>query len=74
MCNGIHENIDYNTLILKELLPDFGSYQVVRKIFDTAKNSDYDKFIERLKNPLVKKLTESGKSFFHHKRLMGLIS
>ena len=45
----------------------------MRKFFDAAKNSDYDKFVKRFKNPLVKKLAESGKSLFQRKRLMRAI-
>jgi digeranylgeranylglycerophospholipid reductase len=67
---AIHENIDYNFLLRRELLPDLESFQVMRKFFDAAKNSDYDKFVKRFKNPLVKKLAESGKSLFQYKRLM----
>lgn len=70
---AIHENIDYNFLIRKELLPDLESFQVMRKFFDAAKNSDYDKFVKRFRNPLVKKLAESGKSLFQYKRLMRAI-
>jgi flavin-dependent dehydrogenase len=70
---AIHENVDYNFLIRKELLPDLESFQVMRKFFDAAKNGDYDKFVKRFKNPLVKKLAESGKSLFQYKRLMRVI-
>ena len=67
---AIHENIDYNFLLHRELLPELESFQVMRKFFDAAKNRDYDKFVKRFKNPLVKKLAESGKSLFQYKRLM----
>ena len=70
---AIHENADYNFLIRKELLPDLEFFQVMRKFFDAAKNGDYDKFVKRFKNPLVKKLAESGKSLFQYKRLMRVI-
>jgi flavin-dependent dehydrogenase len=61
---AIHEKSDYNDLIRKELMPDFRSFRVVRKSFETAEDSDYDKFVKRFKNPLVKRLAESGKSIF----------
>jgi digeranylgeranylglycerophospholipid reductase len=67
---AIHENIDYNFLLRREVLPDLESFQVMRKFFDAAKSGDYDKFVKRFKNPLVKKLAESGKSLFQYKRLM----
>ena len=70
---AIHENIDYNFLIRKELLPDLESFQIMRKFFDAAKDSGYDKFVKRFKNPLVKKLAESGKSLFQYKRLLRAI-
>ena len=61
---AIHENIDYNLLIRKELLPELESFQLIRKFFEAAEDSDYDKFVRRFNNPLVKKLAESGKSIF----------
>jgi len=67
---AIHENIDYNLLLRKELLPDLESFQVMREFFDVAKNGDYDKFVKRFRNPLVKRMAESGKSLFQYKRLM----
>ena len=70
---AIAENADYNHLIRKELLPDFEAFQVMRKIFETAKPYDYDTLVESLKNPLVKKLIESGKSLFQNKRLMRVL-
>jgi digeranylgeranylglycerophospholipid reductase len=67
---AIHENGDYTRLIREALLPDFESFQVVRRSFETAKDGDYDKFVKRFKNPLVKKLAESGKSIFQSMWLM----
>jgi len=67
---AIHENKDYNFLIRRELLPDFESFEVIRKFFETAENGDYDKFVKRFKNPLAKKLAESGKSVFKNALLM----
>jgi digeranylgeranylglycerophospholipid reductase len=67
---AIYENIDYNVLVQEKILPDLESFQVVRKFFDNASNDDYSKFVKRLENPLVKKLAESGKTFFKHKGLM----
>jgi flavin-dependent dehydrogenase len=67
---AIDENVDYNYLIREALLPDFESFQVVRRSFETAKDGDYDKFVKRFKNPLVKKLAESGKSIFQSMWLM----
>jgi len=70
---AIGENIDYNYLFRKELLPDFESFKVMRKFFETAENGDYDNLVKRFKNPLVKKLAESGKSLFKNIWLMRLI-
>lgn len=70
---AITENIDYNYLSRKELLPDFESYEVMAKFFDTAEDKDYDHYVKRFKNPLVKKMAESGKSLFKNKWLMHLI-
>jgi digeranylgeranylglycerophospholipid reductase len=67
---AIHENIDYNSLLREELLPDIESFEVMRKFFDTAENRDYDDFVKRFKNPIVKKLAESGKSLFKNSWLM----
>jgi digeranylgeranylglycerophospholipid reductase len=67
---AIDENIDYNFLIQQEVLGDFGSFRIIRKFFDTAENDDYDDFVRRFKNPLIKKLCESGKSVFKNAWLM----
>ena len=64
---AIHENIDYNYLIRKELLPDFEYFQVMRKFLETAEKNDYNTLVKSFTNPLVKKLTESGKSLFKNK-------
>jgi digeranylgeranylglycerophospholipid reductase len=70
---AIHENIDFNQLVRKELLPDFESFQIIRKSFENAKDSDYDRFVKRFKNPLVKKLAESGTSVFQNKWLTRML-
>jgi flavin-dependent dehydrogenase len=70
---AINEKCDYNHLIRRELLPGLESFKIMRRFFDTAENDDYDKFVRRFKNPLVKKMAESGKSLFQHKRLMHVI-
>jgi digeranylgeranylglycerophospholipid reductase len=67
---AIHENLDYTRLIRNELLPDFESFQVMRKFFEAAEDGDYDRFVKRFKNPLVKKLAESGRSLFQNAWLM----
>ena len=67
---AIDENIDYNFLIRKEVLGDFESFRIIRKFFNTAENDDYDDFVRRFKNPLIKKLCESGKSVFKNAWLM----
>jgi digeranylgeranylglycerophospholipid reductase len=67
---AIDENIDYNLLIHKEVLGDFGSFRDIRKFFSTAVNDDYDYFVRRFKNPLIKKLCESGKTVFKNAWLM----
>jgi len=66
---AIHENTDYNLLLRKELLPNFESFRIMRDFFDTAEDCDYDRYVNWFGNPLVKKLAESGKSLFQHKRL-----
>ena len=70
---AISERIDYNYLSRKALLPDFESFKVMRKFFDTAENDDYDNFVGRFNNPLVKKLAESGTSLLRNKWLMRTI-
>ncbi len=70
---AIGENIDYTCLLRKELLPDFESFEVMRKFFDTVGDSDYDNFVKRFKNPLVKKLAESGTSLFKNTWLRRMI-
>lgn len=67
---AIKENIDYNHLFRKELLPDSESFKVMREFLDEAENNDYDNFVKRFRNPLVKRLAESGKSLFRNTRLM----
>jgi len=70
---AIHENIDFNVLVRKELFPDFESFQIIRKAFENAKDSDYDRFVKRFKNPFVKKLAESGTSVFQNKWLIRML-
>ena len=70
---AIDENIDYNCLLRKELLADFGSFEIMRKFFDTAGDRDYDNFVKKFQNPLVKKLAESGTSLFKNTWLMHMI-
>lgn len=70
---AIDENVDYNRLLRQELLPDMASFEIMRKFFDTAEDGDYDSFVKRFKNPLVKKLAESGKSVFTNTWLMRVI-
>jgi flavin-dependent dehydrogenase len=70
---AISENIDYNQLLRRELLPDFKPFEIIRKFFEAAENSDYDNFVKRFKNPLVKKLAESGKSLFNNTLLRRMV-
>jgi flavin-dependent dehydrogenase len=70
---ALSENIDYNHLVRKELLPELESFEGMRKFFDNAETEDYDKFVQTFKNPLVKKMAESGKSLFKSKWLMRMI-
>jgi digeranylgeranylglycerophospholipid reductase len=70
---AIHENIDFTLLVRKELLPDFESFQIIRKSFENVKDSNYDRFVKRFKNPLVKKLAESGTSVFQNKWLTRML-
>ena len=70
---AIDENIDYNYLLRKELLPDLESFEGIRRFFDAAEIGDYDKFVRSFKNPFVKKLAESGKSVFKNKWFMRMV-
>jgi len=70
---AINEKADYTSLLRKKLLPDLESFEDMRRFFDSAENRDYDSFVKAFKNPLVKKLAESGKSLFKHKWLMRMI-
>jgi digeranylgeranylglycerophospholipid reductase len=70
---AIHENVDYSSLIRESLLPDFESYQFIRESFLTANDDNYDKFVKLFRNPLVKRLAESGTSVFRNKWLMSVL-
>ena len=70
---AIHENIDYNNLVRKEILPDLKSFKIMRNFFDSAKDEDFDRFVRKFTNPFVKKIAESGYSLFKYRRLMNLI-
>jgi digeranylgeranylglycerophospholipid reductase len=70
---AINENIDYNQLIRRELLPDFESFQIMHEFFATANDEDFDKFVKRFKNPLVKRLAEAGASLFQNSWLMRMV-
>lgn len=70
---AIHENLDYNQLIYKELMPDMESFLVMKEFFDNANAKDYDKFVKRFTNPIVRKLVESGISLFQYKPLMHVV-
>jgi digeranylgeranylglycerophospholipid reductase len=70
---AIHEHADYNQLIRHELLPDFESFHMMREFFETANDDDFDKFVKRFKNPLVKKLAEAGTSLFQNAWLMRMV-
>jgi hypothetical protein len=59
--------------VRQELLPDIESFEIMRKFFEDADNSDYDNFIKRFKCKLVKKLAESGKSLVKNRLLMRMI-
>ena len=59
--------------VRQELLPDIEFFEIMRKFFENADNRDYDNFVKRFKNPLVKKLAESGKSLFKNRLLMRMI-
>lgn len=56
---AIYKNLDYNLLIEDKLLPEFDSYKVLRKFFENASDHDYDRFVESLRNPLVRNLVLS---------------
>lgn len=70
---AIDEKLNFNYLCRKELLSDFRSYEVMRRFFSTAEDDDYDNFVKSLKNPVVRKLAESGKSLFRNTWLMHLL-
>jgi digeranylgeranylglycerophospholipid reductase len=70
---AISENMDYNQLIRRELLPDFESFQIMHEFFETANDGDFDKFVKRFKNPLVKRLAEAGASLFQNAWLMRMV-
>lgn len=59
---AIHQNLDYDLLLDRELLPEFSSWQVMRKIFESANNKDYDRFVNIFNRPYAKNLVESGES------------
>lgn len=59
---SINENLNYNLLIQRELIPDFEPFQVMRNFFEKATGSDYDKLVKSFNKFLVKKLAASGKS------------
>jgi|GEM_PF-6493510 len=59
---AIHQNLDYDVLIEKDLLPEFGSWQVMRRFFESADNEDYDRFVNCFNTPQTKILVESGRS------------
>jgi len=70
---AINGNTDYNQLIRRELLPDFESFQIMHEFFATANDGDFDKFVKRFKNPLVKRLAEAGASLFQNAWLMRMV-
>jgi digeranylgeranylglycerophospholipid reductase len=70
---AISENMNYNQLIRRELLPDFESFQIMHEFFATANDGDFDKFVKRFKNPLVKRLAEAGASLFQNAWLMRMV-
>ena len=67
---AIHTNVNYNNLLDKELLPELKSFQDIGRFFEAAKDDDYDRFVKTFKNPLVKKIAESGASLFRYRHLM----
>jgi len=70
---AINKTLDYTTLIRKELMPDLESFQIMKKFFATATTCDYDNFVKKFTNPIIKKLAESGTSLFQYKFLMNTI-
>ena len=70
---AIDENGDYNNLIREALLPDFESYQLIKESFETTNDDSYDRLIKLFRNPLVKRLAESGTSIFQNKWLMSVL-
>jgi flavin-dependent dehydrogenase len=70
---AIHENINYDQLIRKELLREFEVYKPLRKFFEAATDENYDKFVKTFENPWVRRLAESGKSLFKNKWLIRLL-
>ncbi|MGE5637637.1 MAG: NAD(P)/FAD-dependent oxidoreductase [Chloroflexota bacterium] len=70
---AIDEKLDFNYLCRKELLSDFRSFEIMRRFSSTADNDDYDNFVKKFNNPVVKKLAESGKSLFKNAWLLRLL-
>jgi flavin-dependent dehydrogenase len=70
---AIHENINYDQLIRKELLPEFEKYKPLRKFFEAATEDHYDRFVKTFENPLVRRMVESGNSLFKNKWLIRLL-
>ena len=70
---AIHENVSYDYLIRKKLLPEFKAYKPLRKFFEDANSDNYDNYVKTFNNPLVRKMAESGKSLFKNKWLIRLL-
>ena len=70
---AIHENINYDQLIRKKLLPEFEAYKPLRNFFEVATRDNYDNYVKTFDNPLVRRMAESGKSLFKNKWLIRLL-
>jgi flavin-dependent dehydrogenase len=70
---AIHENINYDQLIRKELLREFEAYKALRNFFEAATRDNYDNYVKTFDNRLVRKMAESGKSLFKNKWLIRLL-
>lgn len=59
---ALTENLDYDSLIQKEVLqPDFGPFQVMRRFFQIATDEDYDMFVKSFNRHDIRESVEIGK-------------
>lgn len=69
---AVHENLDYDLLLERELLPEFNPWKIVRKVLERADDEDYDRFVNLFNIPYVKNSVESGESILHKLKMRKL--